>query len=353
VYSAQDVNDITGTINLLGSSVAYAAGKNKIINGDFFVNQRSFVSTTTNTTFGFDRWYLRTGGTGGTTTYSAQTFTPGTAPVSGYEGVNFARIETSGFTGTNTIVNLRQGIEDVRTLANQTVTVSFWAKAATGTPNIGFQFSQQFGSGGSATVDTSFGIETITTSWQRYSFTGTLPSIAGTTIGSGSLLLSSIWVSQGSNFSTGVPQVGLQNNTFDIWGVQVEQGSTATAFQTATGTIQGELAACQRYFWQQSTTTNNAYAVGACANSTDHYFFGNYPVTFRVAPTATYTTASSFQVTAPGVVDVTVSSIIATYAGTNSFQTVASTASNANFAQGRVVNINNASASNIKWSAEL
>jgi hypothetical protein len=135
--------------------------------------------------------------------------------------------------------------------------------------------------------------------------------------------------------------------------VKLESGSSATAYCYAGGTIEGELSACQRYFWQQSTTTNNAYAVGACANSTDHYFFGNYPVTFRVAPTATYTTASSFQVTAPGVVDVTVSSILATYAGTTSFQTVASTASNANFAQGRVVNINNASASNIKWSAEL
>jgi hypothetical protein len=261
----------------------FAAGKNKIINGDFYVNQRAFTSTTTNTTFGFDRWWLRTGGTGGTSTYSAQTFTPGTAPVSGYEGVNFARIETSGFTGTNTVVNLRQGIEDVRTLANQTVTVSFWAKAATGTPNIGFQFSQQFGSGGSAAVNTSFGIKTITTSWQRYSFTGTLPSIAGTTIGSGSLLLSSIWVSQGSDFTTGTPQVGLQNNTFDIWGVQIEAGSVATAFQTATGTIQGELAACQRYF----QTLGNWSGTGWTESTTVANLVFSFPVKMRTAPAFT------------------------------------------------------------------
>ena len=43
VYSASDVNDTNGTLNLLGSSVAYAAGKNKIINGDFLINQRSFL----------------------------------------------------------------------------------------------------------------------------------------------------------------------------------------------------------------------------------------------------------------------------------------------------------------------
>ena len=35
---------------------AFVAGKNKIINGDFFVNQRNFSSTTTNGDFGFDRW---------------------------------------------------------------------------------------------------------------------------------------------------------------------------------------------------------------------------------------------------------------------------------------------------------
>ena len=281
--------DVADTQDNLGGAVApFVAGKNKIINGDFYWNQRSFTTTTTNATFGFDRWFLRTAGTGGTSTYSAQTFTPGTAPVSGYEGVNFARIETSGFTGVDTIVNLRQTIEDVRTLANQTVTVSFWAKAATGTPNIGFQFSQQFGSGGTTAVNTSFGIKTITTSWQRYSFTGTLPSIAGTTIGSGSFLLSSIWVSQGSNFSAGVPQVGVQNNTFDVWGVQIEAGNVATPFQTASGSIGGELALCQRYYFRNTPGTGYGIVAtgGVCFSTTTALFGLQFPVTMRIYPTS-------------------------------------------------------------------
>jgi len=51
------------------TSLEFTAGKNKIINGDFGVNQRNFTSTTTDATFGFDRFPLLY--SGGTCTYSA------------------------------------------------------------------------------------------------------------------------------------------------------------------------------------------------------------------------------------------------------------------------------------------
>ena len=134
VYSASDVNDTNGTLNLLGASVAYAAGKNKIINGDFYVNQRNFTSVTA-TAYGFDRWRYEF--STGTNTYSAQTFTPGTAPVAGYEAKNFAQMAISGQSATSAYNILGQRIEDVRTFAGQTVTFSVWAKASSGTPSIG------------------------------------------------------------------------------------------------------------------------------------------------------------------------------------------------------------------------
>jgi len=127
VFSASDINDTNGTINI--TAAPFAAGKNKIINGDFYVNQRNFTCTTSSTTFGHDRWRLRSAG--GTATYSTQAFTAGTAPVAGYEGTNFARLVTSGQSGTNDYASIEQPIEDVRTFAGQTVTVSFWAKAST------------------------------------------------------------------------------------------------------------------------------------------------------------------------------------------------------------------------------
>jgi hypothetical protein len=40
----------------------------------------------------------------------------------------------------------------------------------------------------------------------------------------------------------------IASNVIDVWGVQLEVGSVATPFSRAGGTIQGELAACQRYY---------------------------------------------------------------------------------------------------------
>ena len=270
-----------------------AAGKNKIINGDFSINQRQFTSTTANGTYGFDRWQLVTGGTGGTTTYSTQTFTLGTAPVAGYEGSTFARLVTASFTGTNTLVQLDQKIENVRNFAGQTVTVSFWAKAASGTPKVLPYLAQGFGSGGSPSSDVfaaPTAAQTITTSWARYSFNVSIPSISGKTIGTTantSYLSVRLLISAGSDFSTPYNTVGVQNNTFDFWGVQIESGSTATAFQTATGTIQGELAACQRYYVRynaEAAYTQFGTATPATSGTTVYVAFP-LAVPMRVAPT--------------------------------------------------------------------
>jgi hypothetical protein len=283
----------------------YAAGKNKIINGDFNINQRAFTSTTSSGTFGFDRWLLISTGGG---TYSAESFTPGAAPLAGYESANFARLVTTGQSGTNVQTALRHKIEDVRTFAGQTVTLSFFAKSGSGTPFIAASLIQNFGSGGSSNVS-SIGATKLTISdqWARYSITIAIPSISGKTIGTNSLLEVKIFVSAGTDLNASTDSMGIQSNTFDIWGVQIEAGSVATAFQTATGTLQGELAACQRYYqksYAQATApaTNSAagYIVLKTSSNTiataEGYGTVFLPVTMRTAPTVTirpYTTASN------------------------------------------------------------
>jgi len=280
-------------------NINQSAGKNAIINGDFRINQRAFTSTTTNGTYGFDRWLV--GALDGTTTYSAETFTLGTAPVAGYEGVNFARIASTGQTSTTAISQLQQRIEDVRSFANQTITVSFWAKAASGTPKVTIEMRQVFGSGGSPSSSASAtpAQVTLNTSWTRYSATIAVPSISGKTLGTTagtSYLALNLWTSAGTDFNSRTNSLGIQTATIDFWGVQVEAGSVATAFQTATGTLQGELAACQRYYqksYLQSTAPGTATTDGVIWNWVGTAGTGTLgtsvklPVTMRIAPTLT------------------------------------------------------------------
>ena len=271
VYSASDVNDITGTINLLGSSVAYTAGKNKIINGDFGIWQRgtSFTSIASNA-YSADRWVVNKDKTANIT---QQTFTPGTAPVAGYEGTFFLRQVISG----GSYYALMQKIEDVRQFAGQTITLSYWAKADASVTNTA-GYAQNFGSGGSSQVSGYASNNTITTSWQRFTATFSIPSISGKTIGTSSFF--------------GIQPILIQNattHTIDIWGMQLEVGSTATAFQTATGTIQGELAACQRYYQVIGGTSSQFPLLGGYSvlTTTNIRFPITFPVTMRTAPTGT------------------------------------------------------------------
>jgi hypothetical protein len=261
----------------------YAAGKNKIINGAFDNWQRG--TSLVGAGYLADRFQSVVTTT--TITQSQQAFTAGTAPVAGYESSYFYRAVTVTGATAGSRALVQQPIEDVRTFAGQTVTISFWAKAASGTPAIGVELAQVFGSGGSAAV-TAIGAtaKTISTSWARYSVTASVPSISGKTIGTGSSLNLVLWIDAGSDFATRASSIGNQSGTFDIWGVQVEAGSVATAFQTATGTIQGELSACQRYYWRSTTSTTGSHGIGATQSAASAIVGINLPVTMRVVPTS-------------------------------------------------------------------
>jgi hypothetical protein len=259
----------------------FAAGKNKIINGDFGVWQRG-TSLSITATFQYlaDRWQSVIGFGTPTATMSQQTFTPGTAPVAGYEGTYFLRQQVTVAPGGGNPVSIGQRIEDVRTFAGQTVTLSFWAKADSAR-TWSSRLLQNFGSGGSADVTTSGSSLSVTTSWQRFTQTFTVPSISGKTIGTSSYLYLLI------DAPVNTVQI------MDLWGVQLEAGSVATAFQTATGTIQGELAACQRYLpvFDGVNATGNPFMGYAYGTNTALYVVP-FQVTPRVIPTGITVTAT-------------------------------------------------------------
>jgi hypothetical protein len=279
---ANTANTTAGSANTTANS-AYAsgftnnffAGKNKVINGSYSWWQRgtTFTNPSVNA-YTADRWQVQHDGTGATRTVSQQTFTPGTAPVAGYEGQYFFRYAVSVAGTGNTFQDFRTNLEDVRTFAGQTVTISFWAKADASRV-LNLLYRTEYGSGGSSANQFSVGSVTLTTSWARYSVTYAVPSLSGLTVGSGSF--------GGCIFRP----IAATAQTIDIWGVQIEAGSVATPFQTASGSIGGELALCQRYYWRAGgDSVYQPYGAGTGQTTSTAQFSVQNPVPMRVAPTS-------------------------------------------------------------------
>ena len=334
----------------------YAAGKNKILNGDFEINQRGFTSNTTNGTYNFDRWFQQN--SGGTTTITPQNFTAGSAPVAGYEGRQFCQVITASQSGAGDYAQLTQAIEDVRKLAGQTATISFWAKATSGTPKISVEVIQRFGSGGSPSSDvlTYAGQATISTSWARYSITVAVPSLSGKTVGTTlntSSTTWSFWLSAGTNFNARTGSLGVQNNTFQIWGVQVEDGSVATAFQTATGTLAGELAAAKRYYEIVKPPANASIFLAQCTSGGSGLGVFAYEVEKRVAPTITFSTAGDFDVFDNDGDRVALTAVSAEAIGTRTFRTSFSVASGLSAGNVTIISSDSGGNASIQFSSEL
>jgi hypothetical protein len=274
-----------GISSSLGSSALLPAGlgfRNVLINGDFRINQRVFTSSASSV-YGFDRW--TSSSADGTVTYSAQTFTTGNA-IPGYEPTNHARIATSGQTLAGAYSHLVQRIENVRTLAGQTASLSFWAKSTSGTPKVAVEFLQIFGTGGSpsSTTFTYAGQVTLSTAWQRFTMQVNIPSISGKTIGTAGddTLYLNLWTSAGSTYNSRAGSIGIQNSTIDFWGVQLEQNYQATPFEQRP--IGVELALCQRYYWR-----NAIYGAGAVGGSgTVPIITMSFKTPMRASPTITY-----------------------------------------------------------------
>jgi hypothetical protein len=344
VYSASDVNDTNGTINT--TAAPYAAGKNKIINGNFANWQRGTSFTASGYTS--DRFQAGIANTSGfSVTRSA--FTAGTAPVAGYESQYYMDIAGTITSASAGYITVEQKIEDVRTYAGQTVTLSFWAKgSASGTVNT--VMYQNFGSGGSADVLTATSSQSITTSWTRFTQTVTLPSIAGKTIGTSSYLSVYFVKNMGSSF----PTYGSSNytGTLSIWGVQLEAGSTATAFQTASGTIGGELALCQRYYYNHVSGNDITVGLGFNQTSSQMRTYVKFPVNMRIAPTLEATSGTNYYFAqVNNGIDYFNSFTILTPTTTGT-QLYNGSEISGTVAQGVVVQTNNASSS-VSFSAEL
>lgn len=248
------------------TGVSSSGSGNAIINGAFDIWQRGTSVNAGVFTYVSDRWATVATHSGGTVAYTKQTFTPGSSPISGVP--NYIRMTATSPTGASANT-LYQRIEDVNSFAGQTVTLSFYAKADA-TRSIAINPFQDFGSGGSSQVGITGTTVSATTTMQRFSYTFAVPSITGKTVGTSSYL--------GIELQFPVNTT----STFEITGVQLEAGSSATAFKRNASSIQAELAACQRYYWRWTADTNFATCgIGAASSGTLAVITVNHPVPMR------------------------------------------------------------------------
>jgi len=331
---------LTSTVeqNSAGAAPFSVAGKNKIINGDFGIWQRgtSFsYSTSAPDQYYADRFKFNWYGPGSSSNLviSQQAFTAGSAPVAGYEAPYFLRLALP-VSSSGTYYELYQRIEDVRTLAGQTVTFSFWARNS-GSQGFSIEVQQNFGSGGSSTVYQYATAGAFSSGWARYSYTFTLGSLSGLTIGTGSFLQFKIY--SGSATASAF--------NLDLWGWQVERGSVATPFTTASNTLQGELALCQRYYY---TPTGGIGILASYYGTTSCYGYINLPVFMRTTPTITVASQTGATVFSAGTSRA--ATAIASDTPTVSGVGLAITTSSATAGNVASAVVNNGA---VSWSAEL
>ena len=139
-------------------------------------------------------------------------------------------------------------IEGVHKLSSKTATLSFWAKCTSGTlTTSNMNIQQNFGVGGDTEVDISPNEATknatLTTAWQKFTYTFTLPTVSGKIIGTSDYLEVSF---------------ALNNTTEGVYitGFQLEEGSIATQFENLD--IALTETQCRRYYRRYATQQNVA-----------------------------------------------------------------------------------------------
>jgi hypothetical protein len=279
-----------------------ASFKNRIINGDMRIDQRNAGASIANATvfnWPVDRFRM-TSITNNTATLQRVEDAPANTSF-----MYSTRITcTTGQTLTSVSYhNFGQPIEGSNvadfkfgTAAARTITVSFWVKSSlTGT------FGGSINSFDSSPVRSyvfQYAISTANT-WEYK--TVTIPGdVAGTwpkTTSAGLYLLfvlgegsqnatatPNTWLDSDRRFVTGnVMPMTVTGSTWQITGVQVELGSTATAFDYRS--IGTELALCQRYCYVQRGESGERLGFGYCGTTTLYNLVVPLPATMRATPT--------------------------------------------------------------------
>jgi len=251
---------------------------NPVLNSNFSVWQRgTSISVTANPQYVADRWAISRSATSTMTVSRQATGDTTNLPNIQYCG-RFQR--NSGDTST-AVPNFAQSFETINSVpyAGKTVTLSFYARVGANW-SAGSSFNCYFNSGtgtdqnvlsgytGNASIATSN--PTLTTTWVRYTLTGTVATTA-TEIAFGF-------------YYTPTGTAGV-NDYVEMTGVQIDVGSVALPYRSNGATFQGELAACQRYYFRNGTGAGyQPMGFGLASSSTNGMIMINFPVPMRTSP---------------------------------------------------------------------
>ena len=224
-----------------------AAGKNAIINGGMDIWQRGTTITGgASPVYTSDRFSLYQN-TAATVTRQV------TNDTTNLPSIQYClRAQRNNASTSTSGVSIAQSIESANSIpfAGKSVVYSFYARKGANFSGASNNISVYLvsGTGTDQNIHSTYtgasyivsSTATLTTTWQRFTFTA---SVAGT-------------ATELAAYQEYTP-VGTAGaaDYFEITGVQLELGSVATTFSRAGGTIQGELAACQRYYWRATSAT--------------------------------------------------------------------------------------------------
>jgi hypothetical protein len=239
-----------------------AAGKNFCINGGMDIWQRgtSFANTIGGQ-YTADRWQIYNAGG----SYTA-TRTTSNIPVNFNYGLQVTA------TANSTIPYYMQLVEtqNVTMLSGKNVVLGAWVQAPAGT-TIYMQINMSTTIDGSifTMAAGSIGLTSFIATGSPQ-FISTIPAVLPATT---KTLRLDIWPASLAN-----------TQSMTVTGVQLEASSVPTPFSRSGGMIGGELAACQRYYWQTDSASSYFYS-GFSYSSTIFFSQVPHPVTMRSAPT--------------------------------------------------------------------
>jgi hypothetical protein len=291
--------------------------KNRIINGAMMIDQRNTgAAVTDGGVYLVDRFESSISTDGAFTIQQVSE-----APTGFVNSLKFTTTTADASLGDGQYTSIRQKIEGLNvadlawgTANAQTVTLSFWVRSSlTGTfggvlknsaQNRSYPYTYTISAANTWEYKTVTIAGDTTGTWLTTNGVG-INVVWGLGVGSTFNGTAGSWQASNLISATGaVSVIGTLNATWQVTGVQLEKGSTATSFDYRPyGT---ELALCHRYSYVTEGSVGNG---GVAISSTEPHIHITHPVIMRASPTVSLNTSGSFRISDDFAADINATNI--------------------------------------------